>query len=79
MFSCVLYLFDQTFLSDALLWCTQKGQNENNVSVVRLVLLAKPVHRPTHPSLSLFIGRQCAVGKRQLKKKREKKYAQALG
>lgn len=34
------------FLRDAQLWCAQKGQNENSVSVVRLVLPAKPVHSP---------------------------------
>lgn len=50
--------------------------------MVRLVLLAKPVYRPTHPSLSLFIRRKGAIGKGRLKKKerkKEKKNAQALG
>ena len=51
---------------------------ETNLLVVRLALLAKPVHRPSHPSLSLFLWRQCAIGERELKRKGKEK-AQALG
>lgn len=43
---------------------------KKNVCVVRLILLAKPVHRPTHPILSLFLWRQCAAGEREFKKKK---------
>ena len=66
MFSHVLYLFDQKFLWGMHNYDVHRmDKMKTNVCVVRLVLLAKPVHRPTHLSLSLFLWRQCAIAERK--------------
>lgn len=81
MFSCVLYLFDQSFFWGMHNYDVHRTDKmKTNVCVVRLVLLAKPAHRPTRPSLPLFLRRQCAVGEREFleRKKEERKYKKEL-